>query len=355
MLGFRDLRTTPDDITTAEPEDLPQQEKSRSRCSRYEEFKQVAETSSKKVDFVWTSNGTKRGFWSVEEGYKDMHYPIYFLDTSIYAENFIQEAHETTLHGGVGLTMARIREHHWIPRLRRLVKRIVNRCPGCKRLQATAVASPPPALLPRDRTEGTTPFEVIGVDYAGPLSYKAKGKSKKEDNAYLLLYTCSLSRAVYLEILPTLETQEFIRSLREFVARWGRPRKIYSDNGGTFVGAAKWLRIIMHDEKFNDFFVGNEILWQFNLSPAPWWGGKFERLVGLVKRALHKTIGRRFLTWDELREVILDVEVAVSSRPPWLRRGRPTDASSNTQCAAVHTIQSIARTCRKRIIWRMEN
>ena len=69
------------------------------------------------------------------------HYPIYLSDTSIYAEKFIQDAHEATLHGGVGLTMARIREHHWIPRLRRLVKRIVNRCPGCKRFQATAVAS----------------------------------------------------------------------------------------------------------------------------------------------------------------------------------------------------------------------
>ena len=154
------------------------------------------------------------------------HYPVYLPDTSIYAEKFIQDAHEATLHGGVGLTMARIREHHWIPRLRRLVKRILNRCPDCNRFQVSAVASPPPGLLRRHRTEGTTPFEVIGVDYAGPLSYKTNGKSKKEGKAYLLLYTCSLSRAVHLELLPTLETQEFIRSLKQFVARRGRTRKL---------------------------------------------------------------------------------------------------------------------------------
>ena len=211
--------------------------------------------------------------------------------------------------------MAIIHKHHWIPRLRRLVKRILNRCPDCNRFQVSAVASPPPGLLRRDRTEETTPFEVIGVDYVGPLCYKTKGKRKKEGKAYLLLCTCSLSRAVHLELLPTLETQEFIRSLKQFVARRGRPRKIYSDNGGTFVGAARWLQITMHDEKFNDFLASNEIRWQFNLSRAPWWGGQFERLVGLVKRALHKTIGRGFLTWDELREVILDVEVAINSRP----------------------------------------
>ncbi len=221
--------------------------------------------------------------------------------------------HENTLHGGVGLTMTKIREEHWISRLRRLAKRIINRCPGCKRFQAVAMASPPPGLLPRSRTEGITPFEVIGVDYAGPLMYRAK--NKKERKAYVLLYTCSLSRAVYLEQLPTLEMEEFIRSFKRFVARRGRPTKVYSDNGSTFVGAANWLRKVMKDEKFSDFLAKKNIQWQFNLSRAPWWRGQFERLVGLVKRSLYKSIGRGGLFWQELEEVLIDVEVALNGRP----------------------------------------
>ena len=241
------------------------------------------------------------------------HYPVYIPDTSVYAEKLIEHAHENTLHGGVGLTMTKIREEHWISRLRRLAKRIINRCPGCKRFQAVAMASPPPGLLPRSRTEGITPFEVIGVDYAGPLMYRAK--NKKERKAYVLLYTCSLTRAVYLELLPTLEMDEFIRSFKRFVARRGRPTKVYSDNGSTFVGAANWLRKVMKDEKFSDFLAKNNIQWQFNLSRAPWWGGQFERLVGLVKRALYKSIGRGGLFWEELEEVLIDVEVALNGRP----------------------------------------
>ena len=241
------------------------------------------------------------------------HYPVYIPDTSVYAEKLIEHAHENTLHGGVGLTMTKIREEHWISRLRRLAKRIINRCPGCKRFQAVAMASPPPGLLPRSRTEGITPFEVIGVDYAGPLMYRAK--NKKERKAYVLLYTCSLTRAVYLELLPTLEMDEFIRSFKRFVARRGRPTKVYSDNGSTFVGAANWLRKVMKDEKFCDFLAKNNIQWQFNLSRAPWWGGQFERLVGLVKRALYKSIGRGGLFWEELEEVLIDVEVALNGRP----------------------------------------
>ena len=154
---------------------------------------------------------------------------------------------------------------------------------------------------------------MIGVDYAGPLAYKVS--KKKEGKAYILLYSCSLIRALHLELLPSLETQDFIISLKKFIARRGRPKKVYSDNGGTFVGAASWLKLVMHDEQINDFLAQNGIKWQFNLSEAPWWGGQFERLVGLVKRALHKSIGRGLLTWKELEEVLLDVEVALNGRP----------------------------------------
>ena len=107
-------------------------------------------------------------------------YPVYLPDTAVYTEKFVEEAHEATLHGGTQLTMTKVRERHWVPRLRRLVKKIVKKCPRCKRFQATALTVPSPGLLPRDRTEGSTPFEVVGVDYAGPMITKpprdAKGK-----------------------------------------------------------------------------------------------------------------------------------------------------------------------------------
>ena len=77
----------------------------------------------------------------------------------------------------------------------------------------------------------------------------------------------------------------------KLVARKERPSKVYSDNAKTFVAAVGWLKKAQSDEKFNDYLAPNQIHWEFNLSSAPWWGGQFERLIGLVKRALHKTIG----------------------------------------------------------------
>ena len=241
------------------------------------------------------------------------HYPIYLPDTSTLAEKFVQHAHKATLHGGVGLTMAKVREQHWILRLRRLVKRDIKRCAGCKRFQAVAYRAPPLGILPTTRTEGTTAFQVIGIDYAGPIRYRIT--KEKEGKAYVLLYACSFTRGIYLDLLPRLETSECLDSLEQFIARRGRPERIYSDNGSTFVGAAQWIKAVMSDEELQDYLSQWKIKWQFNLSRAPWWGGQFERMVGLMKAALYKMIGNGYLTWKELRRVLTSVEVTLNDRP----------------------------------------
>ena len=61
--------------------------------------------------------------------------------------------------------------------------------------------------------------------------------------------------------------------------------------------------------------VENHITWQFKLSRAPWWGGQFERIVGLMKQCLYKTVGKANLSWQELEEVLLDIEITLNNRP----------------------------------------
>ena len=240
-------------------------------------------------------------------------YPIYIPDSSTLAERFVEHAHKATPHGGIGLTMTKVRERHWIPRLRRLVKRVVKKCYGCKRHQAIAYTTPPLGALPTTRTEGTTAFQVIGIDYAGPVRYRAS--QGKEGKSYVLLYACSFSRAIYRELLPNLEMSECLDSLQRFIARRGRPERIYSDNGATFVGASKWVRAIVRNEKLQDYLSRDGIRWQFNLSRAPWWGGQFEQLVGLFKAVLYKVIGQGQLCWKELQKVLMSVEITLNDHP----------------------------------------
>eukprot|EP00112_Aurelia_sp_Birch-Aquarium-sp1_P001131 Seg1117.2 transcript_id=Seg1117.2/GoldUCD/mRNA.D3Y31 product="hypothetical protein" protein_id=Seg1117.2/GoldUCD/D3Y31 len=179
--------------------------------------------------------------------------------------------------------------------------------------QAVALKKPPTAKLPVERTTGDRPYQVIGLDFAGPITYK---KSEKVcGKAYILLFTCSLTRALCLELLPDQSLELFLPTLKRFFARRGRPDKIYSDNFSTFVAASRWLKKAMRSEKIHDYLSSNNIKWQFNLSRAAWWGGQFERMVGLTKQALFKVVGKTTLTWNELVDVLLDVELTLNNRP----------------------------------------
>ena len=243
-------------------------------------------------------------------------FPIYLPDAHPFTAKVVFQAHLSTIHGGIGITMAKVREMFWVPRLRRLTKKIRKGCNGCKRFQVKAYQVPPPGNLPTTRTRGNTPYQVIGVDFAGPIRYSVT--RKKEAKAYLALYACSLTRAVHLDLVKSLTAAEFVISLKKFIARRGRPELIYSDNAATFQAAAKWINDVREDERLNNLLANLSIEWRFNLSRAPWWGGgggQFERLIGVFKNAFRKSIGNGTLNWTELEEVVLDIEITMNNRP----------------------------------------
>ncbi|XP_068704709.1 uncharacterized protein [Montipora foliosa] len=135
-------------------------------------------------------------------------YPIYVPNSHQFADKRVAEAHQNTLHGGVGLTMAKVREQYWIPRLRRLTKKVVKNCHGCKRFNAQAFAVPPPGQLPKDRAEGHSTFEVIGDDFEGPLKYRKR--KNLEEKAYITLYACSLTRGIPVSLYEARKDSSLI-------------------------------------------------------------------------------------------------------------------------------------------------
>ena len=57
------------------------------------------------------------------------------------------------------------------------------------------------------------------------------------------------------------------------------------------------------------------ITWKFHLNGAPWWGGLWERLVGMVKKQLKKSIGRERLPFTEPSTVLFEIENVLNNRP----------------------------------------
>ena len=126
---------------------------------------------------------------------------------------------------------------------------------------------------------------------SGPIFYISKNKAISK--SYILLFSCSVSRAIHLELVPNLTTQVFIKSMKSLTGRRGSPKIVYSDS--LFQAGAKWLTRINKDEKFHSFLSNESIAWKFNLSKPSWWGGWFERLIGLTKQTLYITIWKAHL------------------------------------------------------------
>lgn len=184
------------------------------------------------------------------------------------------------MHSGLQGTLMQLRERFWILRGRQVTKKIVNQCFVCRRFKAKPgrqITAP----LPRDRVTEASPFETMGVDFAGPLLVKPNNQK-----SYIALFTCAVTRAVHLELVSDLTTESFLLAFRRFVARRGICRVIYSDNDKTFKRAADELQALwnkLNTDQLREFFSERRIQWKFIVERVAWWGGMWERMVKSVK------------------------------------------------------------------------
>jgi hypothetical protein len=150
----------------------------------------------------------------------------------------------------------------------------------------------------------------------GPLLAATDNGTKK---VWICLFTCAVTRAVHLELVEDLTTQSFLLCLRRFMAVFGQPKVIISDNGKYFklandVLKRLWSEICQSPE-LAGFLAKQEIHWKFITDYAPWMGGFYERLVGLAKRSLKKVLGRQQIGLEQLRTLVAEVAAILNSRP----------------------------------------
>ena len=211
-------------------------------------------------------------------------YPI-VLDKSHHITSlFVREGHKRVMHGGVKSTLTELRSRFWIVQGRQFVRKLFYQCVVCRKLEGRPYKAPPPPPLPEFRVKEEPPFTYIGIDYAGPLYVKSLNSPQQK--VWICLYTCCVTRAIHLDLVPDLTAQAFLRSFRRFTARRGRPSVVASDNGKTFKPTAREITRILNDPGVKQHFAEEHMTWTFNLEKAPWWGGVFERLVRSVKKCL---------------------------------------------------------------------
>ena len=88
-----------------------------------------------------------------------------------------------------------------------------------------------------------------------------------------------------------------------------------SDNATTYSSAADELSKLMKSEEIATMLGQEGTVWRFIPKKAPWFGGYWERLIGLTKMAVKKTLGRAHVDLVTLQTVVAEVEAMLNDCP----------------------------------------
>ena len=309
---YRELRSAEDFIVSEVQKDAYPTER---RCLN--EKKLVPKSSKLRVFTPFLQHGliSLGGRLGANVGELPKH-PVILPPKHSVTKMILRDIHEGSCHAGPTQVMISARHRYWIPQAKKTIQNIIHSCKDCRRFHmkpATASMGPPPDV----RVSRSQPFEHVGTDVLGPLYVRSDDKKDKK-KIWVIVYTCCAMRAVHLEVLQSMNTTELLMSLRRFKARRGCPRTFYSDNARAYKRAAEDLKTLckmMEDTNIQEQLARDGIEWRFSVERAPWYMGFTERLVGSVKSALKKVLGRATVTEQEFMTVLCEVENSINRRP----------------------------------------
>ncbi|XP_059223145.1 uncharacterized protein LOC131996956 [Stomoxys calcitrans] len=264
--------------------------------------------------------------------YNERH-PVILPYNCQFSRLLVRFVHEISLHGGNQLVLRLIRMQYWIPKVKNLIKTVINKCKPCilyrRRCQTQLMSA-----LPPERAEISRPFVHTGLDFAGPFDIKYYGgRGCRMTKGYVCVFVCFSTKAIHLEATSDLSTSAFLAAFSRFIARRGCPLHIHSDNGTTFVGASRSLAkefIRSSQEAILSGYAHQNISWHFIPPGAPHMGGLWEAGVKSFKLHFRKVAGNVKYTFEEFQTLLSKIESCLNSRPLSPMSQSPSDFDALT-------------------------
>ncbi|GFY78674.1 integrase catalytic domain-containing protein [Trichonephila inaurata madagascariensis] len=116
-----------------------------------------------------------------------------------------------------------------------------------------------------DKIINVVAWTLCFINSSGPLFLRNSSK------VWIVLFTCDVYPAVHLELVASLSTDSFLMAFRRFMARRGRSRTVYLDNGTNFSGSNNELSELDWEKITREANL-HRILCKFNPPTASWWG-----------------------------------------------------------------------------------
>ena len=227
----------------------------------------------------------------------------------------IEKAHKSRCHAGVYAVLAELRKQFYVPKPYATVKRVLNECVHCRRLNSRVIklnqnSYPEFRVNPSD-----TPFRHVFVDYMGPHQVY---RNEQVEKGYILCITCIFSRAISLIYTIDLSTDELLMALQLHCFSYGMPESIKSDLGSQFVAGANILKSFLNTPELKRFLADKDIKafnWEHTDKGNSSLASLVESCVKLTKRALAGSIGKKILREREFEFYVKQANAIINKRP----------------------------------------
>ena len=296
--------------------------------------------------YPFMDNGVIRVGGRLAHGYSmtdDQRFPLLVEHRSKLATLAINDAHLRNLHGGPTATVAELRRQIWVTQAMKKASACIKKCITCFRFNS----GPTQQLmgdLPSSRIEAPErAFSCVGLDFAGPLTFKSGNECVK---GYVAVFVCFASKTVHLEAVSSLTSDAMVAAMRRFIARRGIPSQIVSDNATKFVGARRDLNELETVVKAGaqSYHI---IEWLFIPPRSPNFGGLWEAAVKSMKHHLRRVMGDSILTYEEMTTILCQIEQVLNNRPLMALTNNPDDIFALTPSVLVNgsRLDAISQPC----------
>ena len=161
------------------------------------------------------------GRLSKENPSKSQTHPIILYHKCSLVLSMFKYNHVALSHCGPTLLLSFVGIRLHIVGARQLARSVCRSCIICRRLSAKSEGQMM-GQLPSQCVVPHYPFQVTGMDYAGPLTLK-KGHTRKPVliKAYLAIFICFTTKAVHLKVIEDFSIEDFLAGLKRFIVRRG--------------------------------------------------------------------------------------------------------------------------------------
>ena len=238
-------------------------------------------------------------------------------------------------HQEVDTTVTHVRNDFWVIRCRKIASGLDAKCVNCK-IKRRNRASQLMGELPDHRSNMQPAFSTVGCDLWGPITIRddvIKRGIRSTKKVWGVMFTCTATRAVYLDVACGMSTEELLHALRRAMSRCGNIQVIISDPGTNFIGAEKELREWRESwDKDTLVRFGSErgIEFMTVMANSQHQNGISEVMIKLSKavlKSLIKSVGEHVLSLNELNTLLAETAQLINERPIGLKPNERVDGS----------------------------